>query len=217
MGRRFTVMVLLRVGAFAACAQLVVAYPFVAAAQQPPAGRSAGRPRRTATGGSGRAGSAAQAPGRGRGPQPVDSRVQIRTHRFADTNEDIPVRALRVFEGEAGPEGAADRDAARSRRDAHDDDAAQRDRSRRSRRLHPAGADGLQPARVVRRAGAPGTARRSAHECSTQRRPAPKMRRAQSGGAQPDGGEPNGGTAGTTWRGSGWSHERPTIRRTCAS
>ena len=38
---------------------------------------------------------AAQAPqaapgGRGRGPVPVDSRVQIRTHHFADTNEDIP-------------------------------------------------------------------------------------------------------------------------------
>ena len=30
------------------------------------------------------------APGRGRGPIPVDPRVQIRTYRFADTNEDIP-------------------------------------------------------------------------------------------------------------------------------
>jgi poly(3-hydroxybutyrate) depolymerase len=30
------------------------------------------------------------APGRGRGPQPVDPRVQIRMHHFAETNEDIP-------------------------------------------------------------------------------------------------------------------------------
>jgi predicted esterase len=30
------------------------------------------------------------APGRGRGPIPVDPRVQIRMHHFADTNEDIP-------------------------------------------------------------------------------------------------------------------------------
>ena len=29
-------------------------------------------------------------PGRGRGPQPVDPRVQIRMHHFAETNEDIP-------------------------------------------------------------------------------------------------------------------------------
>jgi poly(3-hydroxybutyrate) depolymerase len=30
------------------------------------------------------------APGRGRGPIPVDPRVEIRSHHFADTNEDIP-------------------------------------------------------------------------------------------------------------------------------
>jgi predicted peptidase len=30
------------------------------------------------------------APGRGRGPQPVDPRVQIRMHHFAEMNEDIP-------------------------------------------------------------------------------------------------------------------------------
>ena len=72
MARRFPVlMVLLRVGAFAACLQLVVA------AQQPAVPPTTGAP-------------AAQAPGRGRGPQPVDSRVQIRTHHFAETNEDIP-------------------------------------------------------------------------------------------------------------------------------
>ena len=35
-------------------------------------------------------GAAAQAPGRGRGPQPVDPRVQIRMHHFAETNQEIP-------------------------------------------------------------------------------------------------------------------------------
>ena len=35
-------------------------------------------------------GTAGQAPGRGRGPQPVDPRVQIRMHHFAETNQDIP-------------------------------------------------------------------------------------------------------------------------------
>src|SRR5688572_2527808 len=77
MVRRSTVLMLLRVGAFVACMQLAVVYPVVAAAQQPAVSDTAGAP-------------AAQAPGRGRGPQPVDSRVQIRTHHFADTNEDIP-------------------------------------------------------------------------------------------------------------------------------
>src|SRR5688572_27390390 len=90
MGRRSTVlMTLLRVGALAACMQLAVAYPFVAAAQQPaqqPAGAAAQQPAAPAVPGT----PAAQAPGRGRGPQPVDSRVQIRTHRFTETNEDIP-------------------------------------------------------------------------------------------------------------------------------
>src|SRR5687767_6692755 len=72
MGRLSTVLGgLLRVGAFAACLQLVVA------AQQPAAPSAPGAP-------------AVQAPGRGRGPQPVDPRVQIRTHHFAETNEDIP-------------------------------------------------------------------------------------------------------------------------------
>src|SRR5687768_15842295 len=92
MGRRSMVMVLLRVGAFAACAQLAVVYPFVAAAQQPPgsalppAGPAAQQPVAPSVPGA----PAVQAPGRGRGPQPVDSRVQIRTHHFAETNEDIP-------------------------------------------------------------------------------------------------------------------------------
>ena len=35
-------------------------------------------------------GTVAQAPGRGRGPQPVDPRVQIRMHHFAETDQDIP-------------------------------------------------------------------------------------------------------------------------------
>ena len=92
MARRSTVMVLLRVGAFAACAQLAVAYPFVAAAQQPPgsaqqpAAPAVQQPAAPSIPGA----PAVQAPGRGRGPQPVDSRVQIRMHHFAETNEDIP-------------------------------------------------------------------------------------------------------------------------------
>jgi predicted esterase len=35
-------------------------------------------------------GTATQAPGRGRAPQPVDPRVQIRMHHFAETDQDIP-------------------------------------------------------------------------------------------------------------------------------
>jgi pimeloyl-ACP methyl ester carboxylesterase len=61
-------MMLLRRGTFARCVPLAVVYLLgaAAAAQQP------------------------AAPGRGRGPQPVDPRVQIRMHHFAETNEDIP-------------------------------------------------------------------------------------------------------------------------------
>jgi predicted esterase len=61
-------MMFLRRGAFARCVPLAVVYLLgtAAAAQQP------------------------AAPGRGRGPQPVDPRVQIRMHHFAETNEDIP-------------------------------------------------------------------------------------------------------------------------------
>ena len=80
MRRRFAVLTtLLRVGAFAACVQLALAYPFAAGAQQP---ATAQPPAPAAP--------AAQAPGRGRGPQPIDPRVQIRMHHFADTNEEIP-------------------------------------------------------------------------------------------------------------------------------
>ena len=75
--RRSSILVTwLRVAALVACVQLGLTYSLVARAQQP-AGEAA-------------PGAAAQAPGRGRGPQPVDPRVQIRTHRFTDTNEDIP-------------------------------------------------------------------------------------------------------------------------------
>ena len=77
--RSMTLMVLLRRGAFAGCVPLAVVYLLgAAAAAQQPAALAAPAP------------SAAQAPGRGRGPQPVDPRVQIRMHRFAEMNEDIP-------------------------------------------------------------------------------------------------------------------------------
>jgi predicted esterase len=63
---------LLHVAAVAGCVQLSVL-----AAQQPAPPATPAAP-------------AAQTPGRGRGPQPVDPRVQIRMHHFAETNEDIP-------------------------------------------------------------------------------------------------------------------------------
>src|SRR5688572_14025755 len=85
MGRRSTtLMMLLRVAAFAGCLQLVLAYPFVLAAQQP-ADPAAQQPLAPAT-----PAAPATQPGRGRGPQPLDPRVQIRMHHFDDTNEDIP-------------------------------------------------------------------------------------------------------------------------------
>jgi predicted esterase len=97
MERQSTVLkVLLRVGAFVACLQLAVAYPFGAAAQQPAGAQQPAAP----------AAPAAQAPGRGRGPQPVDARVQIRTHHFADTNEDIPYALFvssKVKKGQKAP------------------------------------------------------------------------------------------------------------------
>ena len=77
---------LIRAAAVAGClelaliASLVLAGQPVSAAQQSaPAAQPPGAPA-----------SATQAPGRGRGPQPVDPRVQVRMHHFADTNEDIP-------------------------------------------------------------------------------------------------------------------------------
>jgi predicted esterase len=87
MERRSNVFtVLLRITALAACVQLGVAYSFVAAAQQP----AGAQPPTAVQQPVAPAAPAAQAPGRGRGPQPVDPRVQIRTHRFSETNEDIP-------------------------------------------------------------------------------------------------------------------------------
>ena len=77
--RSMTLMMLLRRRAFAGCVPLAVVYLLgAAAAAQQPAAPAAPAP------------SAAQAPGRGRGPQPVDPRVQIRMHHFAEMNEDIP-------------------------------------------------------------------------------------------------------------------------------
>ena len=77
--RSMTLMRLLRRRAFAGCVPLAVVYLLgAAAAAQQPAAPAAPAP------------SAAQAPGRGRGPQPVDPRVQIRMHHFAEMNEDIP-------------------------------------------------------------------------------------------------------------------------------
>jgi len=73
--------VLISAAAIAGCVQLAVVRPLAA-------GQAAGQVPQTA-GPAGSAG-AAQAPGRGRGPQPVDPRVQIRMHHFAETNEDIP-------------------------------------------------------------------------------------------------------------------------------
>jgi poly(3-hydroxybutyrate) depolymerase len=76
--RRSVLVTWLRVAALVVCVQLGLTYSFVARAQQPPGAAAPGP------------GAAPQAPGRGRGPQPVDPRVQIRTHRFTETNEDIP-------------------------------------------------------------------------------------------------------------------------------
>jgi predicted esterase len=66
--RSMSLMMLLRRGTFARCVPLAVVYLLgaAAAAQQP------------------------AAPGRGRGPRPVDPRVQIQMHHFDETNEDIP-------------------------------------------------------------------------------------------------------------------------------
>src|SRR4051812_21594049 len=68
---------LIRVAAIVGCVQLAVVYPLTAAGQAASTAQQS-------------AGPATQAPGRGRGPQPIDPRVQIRMHHFAETNEDIP-------------------------------------------------------------------------------------------------------------------------------
>ena len=76
--RSMTLMMLLRRGAFAVACRLPSSLCLA-----PPLRRNSRRPQP-------RLPPAAQAPGRGRGPQPVDPRVQIRMHHFAETNEDIP-------------------------------------------------------------------------------------------------------------------------------
>ena len=102
MTRSTALAMLLRLAAFAACAHLALAYPFTAAAQQQPGEAAAQQPAPSVA----PATPAAPTPGRGRGPQPVDPRVQIRTHRFAETNEDIPYALFvssKVKKGEKAP------------------------------------------------------------------------------------------------------------------
>jgi len=71
---------LIRVLAVAACVGVATVAPNAGAGQAPGAAQAV--PAAPGTG--------AQAPGRGRGPQPVDPRVQIRMHHFAETNQEIP-------------------------------------------------------------------------------------------------------------------------------
>ena len=75
-----TLKTLIRVIAVAACVGVATVAPNAGAGQAP--GAAQGVPAAPGT--------AAQAPGRGRGPQPVDPRVQIRMHHFAETNQEIP-------------------------------------------------------------------------------------------------------------------------------
>jgi hypothetical protein len=72
-----TLKTVIRVLAVAACVGIAAVTPNAGVAQVPGAVPAA-------------PGAAAQAPGRGRGPQPVDPRVQIRMHHFAETNQEIP-------------------------------------------------------------------------------------------------------------------------------
>jgi predicted esterase len=74
-----TLKTLLRVLAVVMCVRTATAAPAAVAAQAAPAQAVPAAP-----------GTAAPAPGRGRGPQPVDPRVQIRMHHFAETDQDIP-------------------------------------------------------------------------------------------------------------------------------
>src|SRR6187455_352529 len=75
-----TLKALIGVLAVGACVRIAAVAPNAVAAQA--AGPAQAAPAAPGT--------AAQAPGRGRGPQPVDPRVQIRMHHFAETNQDIP-------------------------------------------------------------------------------------------------------------------------------
>jgi predicted esterase len=74
-----TLKTLIRVLAVAICVRTATAAPDVVAAQAGPAQAVPAAP-----------GANAPVPGRGRGPQPVDPRVQIRMHHFAETNQEIP-------------------------------------------------------------------------------------------------------------------------------
>jgi predicted esterase len=75
-----TLKTLIHVLAVAACVGIAAVAPNAGAAQAPGAAQAVPVAPGTAT----------QAPGRGRGPQPVDPRVQIRMHHFAETNQEIP-------------------------------------------------------------------------------------------------------------------------------
>jgi poly(3-hydroxybutyrate) depolymerase len=73
MGRWSTrFLTVVRVAMLASCVQVGLVHTSVALAQQPDSQ------------------AAPPAPGRGRGPIPVDPRVQVRTYLFTDTNEQIP-------------------------------------------------------------------------------------------------------------------------------
>jgi poly(3-hydroxybutyrate) depolymerase len=75
-----TLKTLIHVLAVAACVGIAAVAPNADAAQAPGAAQAVPAA----------PGTAAPAPGRGRGPQPVDPRVQIRMHHFAETNQEIP-------------------------------------------------------------------------------------------------------------------------------
>jgi len=75
-----TLKALIGVLAVGACVRIAAVVPNAGAAQA--AGPAQAVPAAPGT--------AAPAPGRGRGPQPVDPRVQIRMHHFGETNQDIP-------------------------------------------------------------------------------------------------------------------------------
>ena len=198
-------MNVLRVAALAGCLQLAAVYPLAqapAGGAQQPAAPAAQQP--AAPAGAGARSRAWAAAGRLAGP---DSDASFRRNERGH-----PVRAVRVVEGEEGQEGADDRDAARNRRHAHHDDAAEGDRPGRGRRLHPARADGIQPARLVRRAGAGGDAaarlrRRTARPRCSQRR------HGDSSGAKRGSGTAAkcrcGTAAGPAWSASSGSVEQP--------
>jgi len=75
-----TLKALIGVLAVGACVRIAAVVPNAGAAQA--AGPAQAVPAAPGT--------AAPAPGRGRGSQPVDPRVQIRMHHFGETNQDIP-------------------------------------------------------------------------------------------------------------------------------